>query len=172
MADGWEEIARLLDSIPEETCGGNQPEFLYRLSRETTGAGDVVEIGSNVGKTTIALSFAQKEKGGNPIHAVDIYQHKDIVKNLERAGVASYANRTISCSSSAGRTWDKPIQLVWIDGDHCSVGAAMDLKAWMNHVIPGGHIALHDYPGHMGSMQIWKAVKRLLLSAVRMAPGE
>ncbi|MEM7394052.1 MAG: class I SAM-dependent methyltransferase [Verrucomicrobiota bacterium] len=159
MAETWQDIETLIKEIPEETCGGNQPEFVYQLSRDTTGKGEVVEIGTNVGKTTIAMSFAQKEKQGNPIYTVDIYQHRDIEGNLERAGVSDYVHRIISSSSSAGWTWDKPVELLWIDGDHCHIGAAVDIKAWMKHVVPGGRIALHDYPGHRQSLQVWRAVR-------------
>lgn len=60
-----ENILDIINAIPEKTCGGNQPLYLYKLSLATTGTGEIVEIGTNVGKTAIALAYASKVKKGN-----------------------------------------------------------------------------------------------------------
>jgi predicted O-methyltransferase YrrM len=62
----WEEINRFIDGIEERTCSSSQTEYLYRFSKRIKGEGAVVEIGTNVGKTAIAMAFAQKEKGASP----------------------------------------------------------------------------------------------------------
>ncbi len=88
MDDAFVEIDRILNSIPQGVCGGRQPEFLYHLSNGLQGAGEVVEIGTNVGKSAIALAYGQKIKeNGRPIHTIDVYEHADIVSNLEKARV-------------------------------------------------------------------------------------
>lgn len=152
-----------IDAIPQQTFGGSQPEFLFRLSLEVQADGEVVGIGTNVGRSTIALGYAQKCMGGPPINTIDIYQHPDIVKNLESAGVSEHVNRIVSPSHLKAKTWDKPIRLLWIDGDHSFRGAYRDIKSWLPHLAKGGVIALHDYPGHKGSMAIYRAVTKKLL---------
>lgn len=162
----WDEVEAYIESIPQQVCGGTQLKFLYDLSLNTTGNGEIVEIGTNVGKSTIALSYAQKSKNGKSIHTIDIYQHPDIEKNLEGAGVTDFVIRSVVVSSKAASTWQDPIELLWIDGDHASYGVNKDIKHWAKHVVPGGKIAFHDYPGHNSHYrwtdEVWKAINRQL----------
>jgi predicted O-methyltransferase YrrM len=163
MYQTFTNVAKVIDSIPQETCGGSQPEFLYELSLNTKGLGHVVEIGTNVGKSTIALAFGQKEKNGIIVHSIDIYEHPDIVKNLQAADVLNFVNRIICSSKKAAKRWRRPIELLWIDGDHSYRGVRNDVKRWSKFVIEGGLIALHDYPGHRGSTEVWKALRKTLV---------
>ncbi len=159
-------INDIIESIPERTFGGTQPAFLYNLLMNSNEEGEIVEIGTNVGKSTIALAYAQKRKNGKPINTIDIFQHPDIEKNLDNAKVKEYVNRIISPSHVAAKTWNKPIKLLWIDGDHSYRGVYNDIKNWSKFVVNGGLIALHDYPGHMGS----KVVSRAVANSVLMDP--
>lgn len=160
----WTEIEEFLETIKEETCGGTQPRFLYELainSREQEG--EIVEIGTNVGRSAIVFGFAQKEKRGKPIHSVDIYKHKDIESNLTKAGVIDLVKLHVGSSSLVAKSWRVPLKLLWIDGDHCAYGVERDIRAWCRFVCIGGKVAFHDYPGHKRSMQVWKALKKTLL---------
>ncbi|GIV33629.1 MAG: hypothetical protein KatS3mg031_1164 [Chitinophagales bacterium] len=152
------EINAIIEAIPERTFGGSQPEFLFHLLLNLQVEGEVVEIGTNVGKSTIALAFAQKVKNGRPIHTIDIFQHPAIEQNLQRAGVSQYVNRIISPSHVAAKQWNKPVKLLWIDGDHSYRGVVTDIKNWSKFVVEGGLIALHDYPGHYGSKVVFRAI--------------
>lgn len=151
-------VMDFIDAIPETTCSRLQQEFLYCLSKNTTGAGEVVEIGTHIGKSTIAIAFARKEKNGNPIHTVDPFEHPDIVRNLEAAGVSEFVIRLVRRSTRAAKKWDRPIELLWIDGNHTSLAIAADIRAWSGFVIPGGKMAFHDYPGHRRSSEVWRAL--------------
>jgi hypothetical protein len=73
-------------------------------------------------------------------------------------------DRRVECSSTFAKEWRDPIELLWIDGDHSYAGADLDLRKWSPFVIPGGILALHDYLGHLESLQVWKAVRRRILS--------
>lgn len=42
--------------------------------------------------------------------------------------------------------WDKPIGVLFIDGDHDQ--ALDDFEAWIPHVVPDGIIIFHDYAHH------------------------
>ena len=46
-------------------------------------------------------------------------------------------------SKHAGGSWDKPVGLLFIDGDHSK--AKRDFDAWERHVISGGYILFHDF---------------------------
>jgi hypothetical protein len=162
----FKEINDIIEAIPERTFGGAQPEFLFNLSMKLSGNGEVVEIGTNVGKSTIVLAFAQKCKNEKPLTTIDLFQHPAIQKNLEVAGVKEFVNRIISPSKEAAAHWNRPIKLLWIDGDHSCSGVYNDIKAWSRFVLPNGIIALHDYPGHQGS----KVVARAIAKSVLMNP--
>ena len=158
----FKDINNIIESIPGEVCSGTQPEFLYKLSYSTEGIGEIVEIGTNVGKTAIALAYGQKVKKGKPIYSIDIYEHPDIKKNLEKAGVTDYINRIIMPSHKMAKKWEKPIALLWIDGDHSYRGVCYDIKKRTHFVAAGGVIAFHDYPGHKCSKEVWKALRKYL----------
>ena len=163
----WKELENYINDIPQNVCGGLQPKYLYELSLKAGATGEIVEIGTNVGKSTIALAYAQKEKNGKPIHTIDIYQHPDIEKNLTGAGVENYVNRIVKASARAAAVWREPIELLWIDGDHACVGVKNDIKFWCRHVVEGGKVAFHDYPGHnynsYWTAEVWRAVSSELL---------
>ena len=160
----FSEIRDLIEAIPGEACGGGQPEFLYRLSLQTVGWGDVVEIGTNAGRSAIALAYGQKVKGGGPIYSIDLYEHPDIRRNLERAGVQEYVKRVVLPSHRAARGWDRPVELLWIDGDHTWRGVSSDITQWAHLLQPGGVIAFHDYPGHDRSCEVSKALRKHVFS--------
>jgi hypothetical protein len=65
-------------------------------------------------------------------------------RNLLRAGVVQQV-RLVNLSSElvAGR-WDRPVSLLWLDGDHTFEGVSRDHHCWDAHVPRGGVIALHD----------------------------
>jgi len=161
-APAFKDINNIIKSIPGDVCSGKQPEFLYKLSFSTKGSGEIVEIGTNVGKTAIALAYGQKVKKGKSIYSIDIYEHPDIKKNLEKAEVADYVNRIIMPSHKMAKEWQKPIELLWIDGDHSYQGVCYDIKNWTPFVAVGGVIAFHDYPGHRRSKEVWKALRKYL----------
>ena len=41
-------------------------------------------------------------------------------------------------------TWEKPIELLWIDGDHSFQSVKRDFEIFFPHVVEGGIIAFHD----------------------------
>ncbi|MBN1493548.1 MAG: class I SAM-dependent methyltransferase [Candidatus Omnitrophica bacterium] len=158
-----------IHSIPESMCSHPQPEFLYSLAKKTSEKGEIVEIGTCAGKSTIALGYAQKERGGNPIITIDIYEHPDVGSNLKKAGVDMYVTRVLKRSSLVAVEWKRPIALLWIDGDHRKNGVISDIRNWSKYVIPGGFMAFHDYPSaEHGFNEVWSAVFKCVLSK----PGE
>jgi len=177
-----DEILSIIDGIPEQMCGGLQPRFLYELSHATQGMGAIVEIGTCAGKSTIALAYGQQVKqneaagddkdsvnpmptsGARVIHTIDIAEHPDVTANLKRAGVSDFVTRTIKASSKAADDWHGDIELLFIDADHRYNGIVSDIRHWCRFVVPGGKVALHDYPGFEHVNDTWKAVHRHLLS--------
>ncbi len=163
----FEHISKIIESIPQSTFGGDQPEFLFRLSLEQEISGSVVEIGTNVGKSTIALAYAEQQRGSGNIVTLDIYEHPDIKKNLQKAGVDNVVRRIVKPSCVAASSWNAPIRLLWIDGDHSCRGVYSDIQTWGPWVVAGGLVALHDYPGHAGSNVVHRAIRKSMLNDPR-----
>jgi len=46
-------------------------------------------------------------------------------------------------SRHAGSLWNKPVGMLFIDGDHYN--ARKDFDAWEKHVIQGGYVLFHDF---------------------------
>jgi hypothetical protein len=47
-------------------------------------------------------------------------------------------------SQDAPSAGARPIDLLFIDGDHLEPGVRRDWDDWHDHVVPGGHVAFHD----------------------------
>ena len=146
--------------------------FLYRLARDGEGAGEVVEIGSWMGRSTAWLAAGCKTAARERVHAVDTFagsaehQELDVLKregttyhqfaeNLERVDLFDYVEPVVASSRDAERRWDgKPIRLLFIDGDHSYQAVRADFESWSRHVIVGGMIVFDDV------IDNWPGVKR------------
>jgi predicted O-methyltransferase YrrM len=161
-----DKILNDIDAIPENMLGRNEAKFLYELSKKTKDLGDIVEIGTCAGKSTIALAYGQKDKGGRQINTIDIRVHPDLEENLERAGISDFVKKHIGRSSAIGKIWSAPIELLFIDGDHRYNGIVCDIKYWSDMVVVGGLMIFHDYPKVGGQVvnQTALAVRRKVLS--------
>ncbi len=145
------------------TCGGSQAALLFGLSACSGEKGCILEIGSFVGRSTIALAAAQKEKGGKQIYAIDCFPYKNLIDNLRLAEVMDWVILIENFSHRVAKSWDKPIELLFIDGNHSYFGAKDDISLWTPFIIEGGFVALHDY-GSFEYQGVHRAVYKLLLS--------
>lgn len=157
-------VLGVIGDIPERMCGHPQPFFLYELSYSLQGKGEIVEIGTCAGKSTIALAFGQKQKNGRKVYTIDIQEHPHFKANLARAQVDDWVIPIVNRSSLEAKKWRDPIELLWIDGDHRYKAIVTDIKSWSRFVIEGGYMALHDYPGLDLTKQAHKAVHNLVMS--------
>lgn len=160
----WEETLPMVLGLQKDNCLGLELDFLHGISLKVGGLGELVEIGTNIGQSTIALAHAQKQNGGRPVHTVDIYEHADSAANFDVTDVSSHVIRIVQASSSAASEWTRPIEFLWIDGDHSYQGVTTDIRAWSRFVVPGGFIAFHDCPGVDGTIEVWQAIHEELLS--------
>ncbi len=159
-----DDILGMIEEIPERMCGSPQPLYLYRLSGSLRGIGEVVEIGTCVGKSTAALAFGQKEKSGRKVYTIDIAEHPSFRSNMEKTRVGDWVIPIIGRSSHVARSWNEPIELLWIDGDHRHNAIVTDIKCWSRFVVEGGFMAFHDYPGADAMNETHRALHTHLFS--------
>jgi predicted O-methyltransferase YrrM len=133
-----------------------------------TTHGDMLEIGSFKGRSTIALATASAWSGQTGPIAVDPLTspadtdpdlrgassaRDDFERNLGCAGVLDRVEFHQMFSSELASRWPsgRKLRLLWIDGDHSYRGTKTDFDLFRAHLAPGAVVAFHDvlhgYPG-------------------------
>lgn len=148
------EIRKITDKV-DGWLGKREALYLYALAKADIGSGAIVEIGSWKGKSTIWLARGSAARGGGSVYAIDPHKplpeenyyedtEAEFTSNIKNAGVEALVIPLVMSSAEAVKDWQKPIHLLWIDGDHRYEGVHHDFFSWAPHVIQGGVIALHD----------------------------
>ena len=170
--DEFVKIAKVFQRIPENTTTTESGVYLSSLVPDKARIGEIVEIGTNVGKSAIAFACGLgrlKKK----IYTVDIYENPKFEKNVQMAGVANKIEQLVGPSHVIANSFHSKIGLLFIDGDHSYRGTATDIKAWSHKVVKGGYIIFDDFPGHKKSKSqyfyaetnnVGRAVQKYLLS--------
>ena len=132
-------------------------EALYELAKDATGRGVIVEIGSWKGKSTICLAHGSAAGMAVPVYAVDPhadYRHGDFKENIERAGIADLVTPVKGFSRDVVDDFDRPIEVLFVDGSHEEEDVRHDFETWVPKVIDGGTVAFHDTTWHPGVRKV------------------
>ena len=139
--------------------GENEARFLGLLAAGLPSRGAIVEIGSFKGRSTVMLAKVAGHYGLGPVVAIDPHNspilldreanpdassYQDFLDSVRSAGVSHLVEPHRAYSADVARTWDRPIRLLWIDGDHSYDGAKKDLDGFLPYLLPLGAVALHD----------------------------
>jgi predicted O-methyltransferase YrrM len=166
----------------------DESETLLDLALHTPGEGAVVEIGSFAGKSLVCLAGGARLRGPGRVVSIDPHggssEHQPgapaarddywnagegrlntlpvLRRNLRAAGLAEHVEVVVSTSDAAAATWNEPIRVLFIDGNHNYAQVVRDLRAWTPWVCEGGAVALHDYdaaewPGVSRAVDEWLA---------------
>ena len=130
-----ETLAKLASTIPQEQA--------------------IVEIGSYMGKSTCYLASGTT---GAMVYAIDLWEKGNyqkryknpktflaFKKQISSMGVDSKITIIKGNSIEVAKTWDKPVGLLFIDGNHAYSYVKADYESWHKFVVPDGYIAFHDY---------------------------
>ena len=130
--------------------------WLYRAAIKVK-KGCIVEIGSWKGKSTVWLARGSQSGTKATVYAIDPHtgseEHKEkgtvwtydtFLKNITMAGVKDIVVPIVKTSEEAVKGWDKPIELLFIDGSHEYEDVKLDFELWSPHLVKGGLIAFHD----------------------------
>ena len=137
----------------------SEARLLGTIAACAPARGVIVETGSFKGKSTIMLAKVVAHYGLGNIVAIDPHNSpllldrradpeassfKDFLKNVEEAGVAGHVEVHRAYSQDVLKDWNRPIRLLWIDGDHSYPGAKTDFDGFFPYLTPLGVVALHD----------------------------
>ena len=159
--------------------------LLYRTAAEAQGPGDIAEIGSWMGKSTVAIarSLVDHKVAGCRIFAIDPHagssnQGDEIARagstlphfqaNVRMAKVAHLVEPLVMPSVQAGAELARRnvrLRLAFIDGLHDEEPVRADIRAFRPLMKPRGLMAFHDCNPEGGQFPgVWKALEGELLS--------
>ena len=130
------------------------PELLYlRWGVRTFRPRTVVEIGSFNGASTSLMADQLRQLGTGRIYAIDLFS-KSPPTSVFGTEYWKVFDQTMQPyvgwfekidSDSKTVPWDRPIDFLFIDGDHSDAGVSADIAKYAPFVHAGGCIFLHDY---------------------------
>jgi len=168
--------------------GDREGLALYLLSLLARKDGDIVEIGSWLGRSTVQLAKACQINGNGKVHAIDTFKGNPgkehiykkpldtgesmfdrFKKNIESVGLSKYVVVHKGASESVRRKIGKiKVKLLFIDACHDYEAVKEDIKLWEGLLQKGGLIALHDF-GY-GSEGCIKAVTEEIINSKNYKP--
>ena len=137
----------------------NEARFLGTLAACTPAQGAIVEIGSFKGKSTVMLASVAAKYGQGPVVAIDPHEglsyldiempdqdptFDEFLGSIKSAGVEEHVEVRRALSCDVGKDWNRPIRLLWIDGDHSYRGCKEDFDLFSPYLADGAVVALHD----------------------------
>jgi hypothetical protein len=153
-----ESASRLSRNIPG-FLADNEVRFLGILAACTSARGVIVEIGSFKGKSTVMLATVAAKYGLGPVIAIDPHQglsyvgpevpdqsptFADFLFFLKTAGIEHNVEVQRAHSRDAAKDWNRPIRILWIDGDHSYKGCKEDFDLFSPYLTDGAVVAFHD----------------------------
>ncbi|HEY8705505.1 MAG TPA: class I SAM-dependent methyltransferase [Gaiellaceae bacterium] len=147
----------------------DEAALLYGLGRDAT-TGPVVEIGRFKGGSTFI--FAASMTDGVELWSYDFHValrpdmpgerlDAELSEALERFGLAHKVHLLVADSRNADPP-ARPIEVLFIDGDHSYEGVKADFDRWGEFVFTGGHVLFHDAVDTGGYGNHYPAVARLI----------
>jgi predicted O-methyltransferase YrrM len=143
------------DSIEFPSGLGDSAWLLYGLARSLKPK-VCVEIGSAQGKSACYVGAALRDNGFGKVYAIDPHTATDwndlgsidtyniIKNNIAKIGVDGYVEIVRETSEEAAGRWDRPIDLLFIDGDHSYEGVRRDWELFSGFLTEFGVTIFHD----------------------------
>lgn len=124
-----------------------------------------LEIGTGSGCSLIAALFGLAHHDDVHAWTVDItprpyLQHEMDMREIDEERYTSIV--TPGGSLEVAKTWNTPLDMVYIDGDHSYEGCQSDIRAWEPHLRFGGLMVFDDY--EQGMWHVTAAVDDIMFA--------
>lgn len=137
-----------------------EAELLYSLAKNCA-KGEIVEIGSWKGKSTVFLAKGSLAGNSLKIQAIDPHKGydgkstlKEFKNNIKTAGVSGIVVPVVKTSEEAAKSFNKPVEFIFIDGSHEYDDVKKDFGLWFPKIAEGGIMAFHDTLGYEGPRKV------------------
>lgn len=127
------------------------------IRRAAQGRKSIVEIGVAEGASALALREAMDDQGTlyliDPFHLGRVPGVNALRRAAEAAVNSIQRGRVVwirKFSFEAAASWNSPIELLFVDGDHAYEAVKRDWEDWHRFIVPGGLVLFHDarvFPG-------------------------
>jgi|HubBroStandDraft_4_1064222.scaffolds.fasta_scaffold302426_1 predicted O-methyltransferase YrrM len=152
----------LIDPI-EGFLAEAEAQWLFNAALQAPDGSNFVEVGSYKGRSTCSLALGCR--GTNKrVFAVDPFDGgpdlpkadslREFSQNLRRCRVSEHVEPIVGVSVEVSKSWNEPIQLLFVDGSHKYEDVLADFAGFFPHVVPGGIVAFHDV------IETWPGVLR------------
>lgn len=144
------------DRVDFQSGIGNGFFVLYGLVRSLKPQ-VIVETGSARGKSTCALALACRQNERGMVYAIDPHTpnkwseyhtsgyNLDFLKDrIADYSIGDWCQILQSTSAEVAKSWDKPIDMLWIDGDHTYDGVKLDFELFAPFLKPTAMVVFHD----------------------------
>jgi predicted O-methyltransferase YrrM len=151
--------AALAAALAKVTGQVSQEELftLYSHALQLKKGDIAIEIGSYKGKSSLALGLAAQQSGAR-VYCIDPHEEfvgvaggifgpvdlKDKINNISKFNLGDVLFPVCLSSVQVALIWEKPVNLLWIDGNHTYEFVSKDFNGFAPHVVPGGIIIFHD----------------------------
>lgn len=119
--------------IPDGWFSQYDMALMYPALKDSTEADNYLEIGVNRGRS---LAFARRHFNGR-VHGIDMV-------SLEDSGGAPVEGTHFILGDSTKVKWDKPIKVLFIDGEHRYETVKTEWEKYTPFVVDGGWVFFHD----------------------------
>src|SRR6185369_8676537 len=139
------ELATLLSNV-HGFLSLPEAELLYRLASQVSSDGNIVEIGSYQGRSTIALALGAKVNAAT-VWSIDPHGSYEVdgvtfgmadnqayYANIAKYGVGDVVKTINLTSLFIGGIWHLPIDILFIDGNHNYAAVKQDWYDYSPHV--------------------------------------
>lgn len=176
----WDNELAIINKIEGLLVPGQEKALLI-LASVLKPHSTVVEIGSFKGKSTAC--FALGSRPSTKIFSIDTFGgngrdfkegiqftgssfYRDFIHNIKAAKAITRVKPLVGFSSEIGLTWNKPIDLLYIDGSHIYEDVKRDVELFFPWVKQGGLVLLHDVdPAFPGVYKVWNKIVKNNLTA-------
>ncbi len=169
----------------------DEGETLYRHALEAATLAPCLEVGSYCGKSTVYLGSAckavnsilyavdhhrgsEEHQPGEEYHDESLFDadeklvdtFREFRRTLKIAGLEENVVPIVAPTRVASKRWVNPLGMVFIDGGHSMSAAQTDYRAWVQFIVPGGVLAIHDlFPDPSQGGQAPITIYRLALAS-------
>jgi len=160
----------MIDTVEGFLKSPIQERWFFSAAKRSPEKAVIVEIGSFKGRSTVSFGYGCRGSSKH-IYAIDLFEgdggdygtedfQQAFQHNVQRCGLSQFITALRSHSLEVARNWDKPIDILFIDGSHEYEDVKADFEAFFPFVKKRGIVAFHDIKGKWtGVIRFWAEVQ-------------